>query len=272
MIDLTVTLARLKEEAESEGFFPQERRDILVEIEKAGWAAKKPRAAQGLPLAKIEKVFGLPFALWALRCAEPPEAAQRIGRLVEIDLARAGLDVSPADSHEFARDFVARLEAYVLAGADLEAFRNNVGSLARLEDCHCGKDAGRLEDEVAWVKYGLMLTPFHGGDSVDPDGDFSWGGLYGVDSAVDSLGWLLVRGMPEFAAAKRVADLAEALEKRWQEGTRLDFAFFADEIEPAIAALEKQLTPAAEALAWSIAKASWDWHVNRVAAKGKGQS
>ena len=270
MTKLSVTPKRLREEAENGDFCARENLTIIEQIERIAWHAKKPRMDQAIPLEKIASAYGLPFALWALRCAEQEKTADLVGRMVALDMAKAGLDAHPETFATHYRDFLHKIEAYVLGGADLEPFRPRVSEMARLSNTYSSRGwPDSLSNEIEWLLLGLLTRSFFGeADCVDPEGDFSLSGLYCAPIAVDDLAFLLIRATPEFKSAKRVAEMAKNIEHRWQEGTRLEFSFYGDEIEQAIDALDTKLAPAAEELAWSTAKASWEKHLGYLAKAG----
>lgn len=258
MMHLTVTLQRLRDAVADSHWVDEAKKAIIDQIEKMGWLAKKPSTKRELPLDKIALTFGLPFALWALRCAEPVADANRAGRLMALDMAFAALDAHPDKRGTAEIEFLTRLRNCVLSNASLEPLRASVFYLNELANIYIKSD--RLDDEISWALAEIQVRALHGGDSIDPAGDWSEGGLYGAENAVSDLSWLLVRADPRYANARRIAELAYAMEKRWQDGTRLDFEF-SDEIVAEIDALERSLEEAHKERAWGLAWQSWNLHV-----------
>lgn len=260
MMKLTVTLKRLQDEAKAEGDHAD--REILATIhalEKSAWAAKKAERIQPVDLDDIARVFGIPFALWALRCAEPVAEANLVGRLIAVDMALAAFDAHPEHLVTMERENLSRLARVFDAGVDLDGWRPWVRRACERAKFYLDKDT--LDGNIGWNLSEIQVQSLYGGEIIEPEADWSNSGLYAAPLAVSTLTHLLCLADPRYAGAVLIADMAKAAEAQWQKGTRLDFEF-CGEIQDLVERHEMLFHPEHKERALDLAWRSWNLHLN----------
>jgi hypothetical protein len=253
-------MKRLQDEAKAEGIHA-DRQSLatLAALEKSAWAAKKADRIQPIDLDNLARVYGLPFALWALRCAEPVADANLAGRLIAVDMALAAFDAHPEHLVTMERENVSRLARVFDAGVDLEGWRPWVRRACERAKFYLDRDT--LDDLIGWSLSHIQVQALYGGEIIEPEDDWSNSGLSAAPLALSTLTHLLCLADPRYAGAVRIADLAKAAEARWQRGTRLDFEF-CGEIQDVVDRHEMLFHPEHKERALDLAWRSWNLHLN----------
>ena len=246
MKQLNVTLSHLREVFERLPDMWATELAIVDRIEKMEWRGKRAGREKVLDIYQLGIDFGAEFAFTALRVSDPQPLADQIARFICIDIATAGLKAHPNFFRAYPEQWQENLRNFIARGGDLmewESWCQRIRSDNRFSEV-----GNRLADRVVAAVCGRQNHP-----------DIEEGGLEGLIDAVDELAWLYVQADARYTSARRIANLAAALETRWQSGTRLEFEFI-DEIEAAMEELEEQLTPEHEQRALGVAWASLVLH------------
>lgn len=250
MKQLNVTTAQLREAFECYPEMWVKELAIVNRLEQMTWRSqqggRKKLPAQTFDIYQLGLDFGADFALNALRISQPKALANQIAQYICLDVARAGLNAHPIYCHRFNDNWHEQLREFIGRGGDVTVWD---------DWCQLVITASHGDPVFERITGRVIAALCGHGDYPDVEE----GGLDGLLDAVDDLAWLLVHADARYTAAKRIADLALNLERRWQNGTRLEFEFI-DEIDAAMETLEEQLTPEHEQRALGVAWAALVLH------------
>lgn len=247
MKQLSVTVAALRAAFEENPEVWQPELAIIDRIEKMEWRGKRAGRMKVLDIHQLGLDFGAGFAMTALRFADPRPLANQIARFLCLDVAGAALRAHPGLNLSLKDGWQETLRDFIAGNGDLTTWEGW---------CQAVRREGERRGEVAERIAGRITAAVCGrGDFAD----IYNGGLDGLLDAVDDLQLIFMRGDERYTAARRIADLANEIEARWQAGTRLKFAF-AGAIDDAMEALEDQLLPDHEYRALGVVWAAFVWH------------
>lgn len=209
--------------------------DELNKLSQQLWREKKPYPNEQIDLLEVLDVLGVKSCLRAFGAADP--AGHRTARLIACDLADVALKGwAPTTTDAIdGRAYLDHIRATIERGQPIAVLQETGVRLKYLANLHTHKHSDNSYRSTLEAISSIVF-PYDGPpDDLEPIGDLC--ALEVLDCVIAAL----AASDSRFQQAARIADIAIAAEKRWQEGTNLKFRFCSDDIERQMEDLEGEI-------------------------------